>query len=249
MGRVTPSGAGSKRNSKTGITEVGLASQPWVKKKVRARRQPLVHRAGNAIGRITPAGQVTEYPLPTADSLPNAIAAGPDGNLWFVETNTDQVGRITPSGAVTEFPIPAQRAPDGIAAGPDGNLWFALGGANDIGRITPSGTITLFPTPTTDSGATSIALGADGNLWFTEQAADDRPDHPGRHDHGVPPCPSPAHPLGITAGPGENMWFTESHENRIGRISAGVATEPTGATGATGCDRYHRTDGKHWRDR
>jgi virginiamycin B lyase len=36
-------------------------------------------------GRITTAGVVTEYPIPTASSAPIGITAGPDGALWFAE--------------------------------------------------------------------------------------------------------------------------------------------------------------------
>ena len=42
-------------------------------------------RGSNNIGRITTAGVVTEFPIPTANSYPSGIAAGPDGNLWFTE--------------------------------------------------------------------------------------------------------------------------------------------------------------------
>ena len=37
------------------------------------------------IGRITPAGVITEYRLPNPLSAPCEITAGPDGNLWFTE--------------------------------------------------------------------------------------------------------------------------------------------------------------------
>ncbi len=37
------------------------------------------------IGRITPSGEITEFPLPTPDSAPMGITTGPDGNLWFTE--------------------------------------------------------------------------------------------------------------------------------------------------------------------
>jgi streptogramin lyase len=39
--------------------------------------------AANAIGRITTAGMVKTYPLPTPNAFPCGIAAGPDGALWF----------------------------------------------------------------------------------------------------------------------------------------------------------------------
>src|SRR5262245_29650990 len=58
------------------------------------------------IGRITPAGVITEFAVPTENSQPEGIAAGPDGNLWFAEAGGNKIGRITPAGVITEFPIP-----------------------------------------------------------------------------------------------------------------------------------------------
>src|SRR5258705_152010 len=74
---------------------------------------------------------VTDFSVAlTAGAQPAAIAAGPDGNLWFTEQGGNRIGRITPAGVVTEFSagITAGAALAGIAAGPDGNLWFAENG-------------------------------------------------------------------------------------------------------------------------
>ena len=73
------------------------------------------------IGRITTAGVVTEYPLPTVNSLPAGITAGPDGALWFTEGGSNRIGRITTGGVITEYPVPTPvSSPAGITAGPDG---------------------------------------------------------------------------------------------------------------------------------
>jgi streptogramin lyase len=76
------------------------------------------------IGRITPGGVVTEFPLPDGRIATThvAIIAGLDGNVWF--GLPDGLGRITPSGAITLFPVPAPR---GIAPGADGNIWYLEG--------------------------------------------------------------------------------------------------------------------------
>src|SRR3954449_8473460 len=81
----------------------------------------------------------------SANSQPQWIAPGPDGNLWFTEDIGSRIGRITTSGGVTEFEtITGNSHPKGITAGPDGNLWFAEGatGTARIGQITPSGSVT-----------------------------------------------------------------------------------------------------------
>src|SRR5947209_6402935 len=69
--------------------------------------------------------RVREFSIPTPDTSPFGIAAGPDGNLWFIEYFGNQIGRITPKGAITEFPIPSPKGNlFGIAPGPDGAMWF-----------------------------------------------------------------------------------------------------------------------------
>src|SRR5258708_34521423 len=72
------------------------------------------------IGRITPAGGVTEFPIPTADSQPLGITAGPDGNPWFTEASGKQIGRLTPRGAGTPvaLPTPGSRPAPHRAGGP-----------------------------------------------------------------------------------------------------------------------------------
>jgi virginiamycin B lyase len=127
----------------------------------------------NSIGRISPAGAITEFPVPVSYSGSGleGIAAGPDGNLWFADSGASKIGRITPAGVVTEFVLSALgQSPLGMVAGPDGNMWF-LEGVNNVGRITTSGVVTEFPIPTPFSAPAFITAGPDGNLWFTEAAA------------------------------------------------------------------------------
>jgi virginiamycin B lyase len=46
------------------------------------------------IGRITPTGQITEFPIAASGSSPQAITVGPDGALWFADS-AGSIGRIT----------------------------------------------------------------------------------------------------------------------------------------------------------
>jgi len=120
---------------------------------------------------VTPSGQITEFVIPTNNSTPLGITAGPDGNIWFTEhNNTYKIGRITPSGEITEFVIPTDdidnSSPNFITSGPDGNLWYTRG--FKVGRITPNGEITEFSPPTSDSNPSDITAGPDGSIWFTD---------------------------------------------------------------------------------
>jgi hypothetical protein len=127
--------------------------------------------SANKIGRITTAGVVTEFAIPTASSEPSGIAVGPDGALWFTENAAAKIGRISTTGAFSEYATPtAASGPQAITAGADGALWFTEFTANQLGRITTDGVITEYPIPTAASGAQTITLGPDGAIWFGENA-------------------------------------------------------------------------------
>jgi len=174
---------------------------------------------GNKIGRITPQGQITEFPIPTFDSFPDGITTGPDGALWFTENTGNKIGRITTSGVITEFPIPTPNARAiGIRTGLDGNLWFTEQLGQSIGRITPQGKITEFPLPN-GGNPVWITLGPDGAMWFTEVVG----QRIGRitTDGTITeyPVPPGSFPLAITIGPGfHDVWFTEVGTNSLGQI-------------------------------
>jgi streptogramin lyase len=175
---------------------------------------------------------ITEFPIPTTASLPYAIAAGPDGNVWFTEFAGNNIARITPAGVITEFPVPTINSfPTGITTGPDGNVWFTEEFTRKIGRITPAGVVTEFPV----GGCCSlqgIAVGPDGNLWFTANGNGGSPDTIGRMTPAgvvtqfIVSNPAGRFLLGITPGPDGNLWFTEFSGNKIGQITpSGVITE------------------------
>jgi len=169
IGRITTSGVVSEYyvglNSPTGIT-VGPDGALWF-----GEYFGPYGSGGNNIGRITMSGEVTQYPIPTADSYPTSITTGQDGALWFTELLGNKIGRITTSGDFTEYPIATVSAePIEITAGPDGALWFTESNGNNVGRITTTGTITEYPVPTTYAEPGHITTGPDGNIWFTEES-------------------------------------------------------------------------------
>ena len=118
--------------------------------------------AANQIGRITTAGVITEYLVPTANSYPELIMARPDGALWFTEYSRNKIGRITTAGIVTEYAAPTGPSGFGtglgaITTGQDGNLWFTQL-ANEIGEA-------VFVTATLNVSPPSNFCGT--NLTFT----------------------------------------------------------------------------------
>jgi streptogramin lyase len=177
------------------------------------------------IGRITPAGVITEFSAGlTPGSQPAEITAGPDGNLWFTDQFPDRIARITPAGVITEFSvgIAFNSRPLGITAGPDGNLWFTEGDGK-IGRITGTGVITEFSAGITGGTLFGITAGPDGNLWFTNSASSriGRITPAGQVTEFAGGTTAGSATLQITPGPDGNLWFTEPGRNLIGRITTG----------------------------
>jgi serine/threonine protein kinase len=111
---------------------------------------------GNYIDRITLSGSVTTFAVGNTNGSLAAIAAGPDGNLWFAEPAANQVGRITPAGQLTLFPVPTPGSqPTGIAAGSNGNVWFTEAAGPKLGEVFLTGT------PPAAAAATTMALALD----------------------------------------------------------------------------------------
>jgi virginiamycin B lyase len=120
------------------------------------------------IVKMSTSGVMTQFAIPTPNAKANNIVKGPDGNLWFCESNANRIGKITPSGAITEYLLPhSGSGPDGLTVGPDHELWFTEFYRKKIGHFTTWGAESEYPVP---SGASpeNIAAGADGNLYFIE---------------------------------------------------------------------------------
>jgi virginiamycin B lyase len=217
IGRITTAGEITTytvptANSQPGFITAGSDGALW-----------FTETGANQIGRITTAGVVTEYPLPATNNSPTVIVAGPDGALWFIYNYQPAIGRITTSGVVTEYTLPFSIGfPESITAGPDGALWFPTDVTYGIvGRITTAGTISQYSAP--HLLANSITSGPDGALWFAGYTG-----YVGRMTttgaFTLYPVAAVGLPWAITAGPGEDLWFTEqftTEEN--GNISRALA--------------------------
>jgi streptogramin lyase len=157
-----------------------------------------------AIEEINTDGTVVgNYSTPAQYGMPGGITLGPDGNLWFTLSGSDDtpgIGMITPAGVITVFTdgLAPTTSPEAITTGPDQALWFTASTLNggEIGRIVPpmgtdpNPTITTYP--------------------ITNDTAEDEQSSP----------------LGIVAGTGNELWFADYGNSAIGMITtAGVVTE------------------------
>jgi virginiamycin B lyase len=191
---------------------------------------------------------VTVFPLPDALRVPDAIAAGPDGALWFTQYDLDGpgrvpgiLGRLTPAGVASPVAIPAGSAPVSLTTGPDETLWYAAEGTSvgSIGRVGAAG-VTEVALPHGSVSAEGIVSGPDGALWFTTER------RIGRLVPGGAPTffsvPGARSLDRIIVGPDGALWFSDSEASRLGRITTAGAVRtfrlpiPTGADGLASGD-------------
>ena len=210
----------------------------------------------NKIGRMTPDGSLTEFPVPVAAGMPTnmllGITAGPDGAMWFAEEGADTIGRITTDGDLTEFPLPTAGGPSYlmvgpryITSGPDGNLWFYGIKGHVVGRMSPLGVLTGQFADEHPGGQGEITTGPDGNLWFTTGDGVARMTPDGVATYFV--LPSHASAWGIAPGPDGNLWFSEWSNKAVGRITtAGAIAEFPGTSCNTLRDVARGPDGNMW---
>jgi virginiamycin B lyase len=187
----------------------------------------------NKLGRLDSHGGLTEYAIPTPASAPDQITASPDGNVWFTERYGRKIGRVNQAGgAIAEFAVPGNLAYPTAIATVAGTVWFASadGAATArLGTISSTGTITQLATGATRTTITGIVGGPDGNLWVTEVSpywgdAVARVTTVGWGSFTNYRLPTAiASPQSITVGADNNLWFTESSGNKIGRITIGGA--------------------------
>jgi streptogramin lyase len=139
------------------------------------------------------------------------ITVGPDGALWFTQSQGRKVGRITTDGQLTEFPVNGGLLGlDTIATGSDGNLWVTDFFRDRVFRVAPPGGVT----PVQACRAPDrITNGPDGNLWMVCFQSLGRLTTSGVSSTYPVASPLPEYNAGavdITAAPDGNLWYAMS---------------------------------------
>lgn len=125
-------------------------------------------QSGNQIVKISPAGEITEYEVPTRGSSPSDIAVDGAANVWFTEFRGNKIGKFT-DGKFSEFDVPGESwaGLSGIAVAPDGAVWFGMLRGHTLGRLR-DGQIKLFPLPRPDARPYTLAADKEGNIWYAD---------------------------------------------------------------------------------
>lgn len=201
---------------------------------------------GQAIGRVSPSGQITEFSAGLQpDTYIRDMAVGPEGDVWFADDGAGDVGRITPDGQIEEFTDDSLRPNWGlrwIAPGPEGDMWFTYaGGQAGIGKVTPSGQVTMIHDGhdglAADSDPGQIVSGPGGELWFVNRLADESQTiariAPGDDAEPGPPAPGgpPLEPPRLPSGPPRVTLISGGvvKADRKGRVRVRISCQNVGA--------------------
>ena len=175
----------------------------------------------NTIGRLVPeTNSITEWNIPTANSLPTSVTYHPSGNIYFIESNSSKIGRLVPeTNTITEWNIQSNSSDFTIGNNSGvqdnnnrpfgslnvdsntGDVYFIESNSNTIGRLVPgTNTITEW---NIQSNSSDFTIG----------------NNSGVQDNNNRPFGS----LNVDSNTGD-VYFIESNSSKIGRLVPGTNT-------------------------
>jgi len=142
-----------------------------------------VQSAAAKLGRVDLSGSVEEQSF-GAQSFPNDLASGADGNVWIALEHEAAIVRVAPDGTAAEFALPAVAGtapqPARIVAAGSG-LLVTDPATNSVWSVTTAGAATRISIPALSSEPYGLAAAPGGGfVYFTERS----PDAIGRLDLG-----------------------------------------------------------------
>jgi len=169
---------------------------------------------------------VREWDVPTKGAMPYAIAAAPDGTVWFTEEKANKIGRLNPkTGEFREYSLSEDKnvSPHGLAIDRNGSIWYAANSGGFIGKLEPSTSkVAVFQMPDPKAkDPDSLAFDSKGILWFTLPIANEVGKlDPTSGAITLKPVPTEnARPSGILVLKHGVLAFSEAGSSKIGFIA------------------------------
>ena len=149
--------------------------------------------------------------------MPTAIAAGPDGSVWFSIDLSDVSAGCATDASSSCHRHQVDRAV-GLAVAPDGSAWFTDNAAHSISRVAVSGEVTRIPLDTPSVRLGRLAVGGNGTVWFAEgtgySISEIRDGKLNRHYYDSPR----GGPYGVAVGPDGTAWASLQSGDQIVRV-------------------------------
>jgi virginiamycin B lyase len=216
--KVTPDGTITEFDSPGNVSLADVTSGP--------NNHLWFTTAGNVI-EVDPATGVGTAHSVAQLQAPRGIVQGADGNLWVVDTNTNEgLVKVSPAGAFLSEHAVAGSNGRGITLGSDGRVWWADFGNGNVRATDTAGVTTSYPAGS--AGLQEIAAGPTGQLAYTQQAA--QPYQIGRvatADGAAQNTTADREPYGIDFGTDGAYWVTDFAADSLGRFTTdGQLTHP-----------------------
>ncbi len=163
--------------------------------------------------------EFVEHKMDDPHDIPTAIAAAPDGSVWFTIDAASAVGRVR-DGRVIRLRKPTENLePIGLAVAADGSAWFTDGPAKQVSRMTPAGELTSVTLEMPIARLGGVAVAADGAVWFAEGSAYSitRLKDGALKRHVIESVRGG--PYGVAVGPDGSVWATLQAANQLLRIA------------------------------
>lgn len=171
------------------------------------------------LARHLPQSRFVEYKMQQSLDMPIAIAAAPDGTIWFTIDLARAIGRVR-NGQVERLPTAHDNVePIGLSAAADGSAWYTDTGARGVSRMAPSGAIESFALDTPIVRLGRLAVAPDGAVWFAEATGYSitrlKDGKVTRHVFESPR----GDPYGVAVAPDGIVWATLKSGNELLRIT------------------------------
>jgi len=181
------------------------------------------------VGRVTPAGDVTEFAVCTF-CFPNRIVQGPNGILYFTKSDPG-LGRIRTDGTVLADVAPTNTLANGNGVAAYGNyIYYAAFNTHSIWQYdTVLDQFTEFLMPL-GANPSDVAVDASGMVWFTDAFT----NNIGKLDPGTGTIVltpigdgDPNGPRGIAIATDGKIWFTKRFSHVVGFLDPSMNNQVT----------------------
>jgi virginiamycin B lyase len=178
--------------------------------------------AGPTAGAVAQS-DVTEWPVPWAQSRPRDPFPDAQGRIWFVGQVGNYIAYLVPeTGKFQRFEIDPGTHPHNLIIDGRGSVWFTGNANGTIGRLDPgTGKLTRYPMPDPAAGDPhTLVLDPAGDIWFTVQQG----NFVGKLTVAtgavrlIKVPTANARPYGIVVDRQGRPWFCEFGTNRLGTV-------------------------------
>lgn len=215
----------------------------------------------NKVGKITPAGQITEFAFPAefpGTTILKDLDVAPDGTIWVVYESGERVRHMNPDGSIiADGQLDSSGYPYGeeVRVDRDGTAWITMSYDEDyIVRIVGT---SIYADPNAPGCEDSLGEAADGSMWCRQGDGLIHVNSTGSGGVRYPAGKYAAYPYAIAAGPVGSIWFgryfsgtfaTSPDDGEVGYLDAATARITAFNTGSrtAPADLVKGPDGNMW---